>query len=410
MLARALLRGYAGEPVPPTALVALYNGSKDGNLYAIGAASSSDAGETWTRYGSNPVLAVGTAGAWDDSTVKDPYLLWDGSQFVAYYSGFDGGTYRIGRATAAAYTGPWTKDAGNPVLDLGAGGAFDDAGLNFPVILYDPSDTGKEWKCWYGGNDGAKLRIGYAHSSDGVAWTKVGQVLDVGAGGTWNDEGMLPFGIVRRGSTYVLFVGGRQGTTNPRWQGGVYTFSDPEGTYTAGSNPTMLARFNDADTSKVLTSDTASGSAVVHIATTAAFTVGEAVLLIDTNSQSEAHYIASVDSGTQVTLDSVTSSAFTVANGATLRSFAYNSVTPRSAIRRAGGWYMFGTAFQGQEDLTPGGIKLREGSLRWTASALDGAWAYDYTPTGLLLPLFPAVASSVWDAFSAENPSVIAAP
>jgi hypothetical protein len=57
------------------------------------------------------------------------------------------------------------------------------------------------------------------------------------------------------------------------------------------------------------------------------------------------------------------------------------------------------------EDLTVGGVKLREASMRWTASALTGPWAYDYG-TGLLF----ALGSGGWDDIAAENPAVIPAP
>src|SRR6185503_17186582 len=150
---------------------------------------------------------------------------------------------------------------------VGAGGAFDDAGVNFPVVLYEPADTGKQWKMWYGANDGSIQTVGYAYSSDGLSWTKVGRVINVGTGGAWNDEGMLPGAIYREGSTYYLFANGRQGTTNPRWQGGLWTFTDPEGTYTPASNPSLLARFNDANTAQSL-SGSSSGTTVTVAGTT----------------------------------------------------------------------------------------------------------------------------------------------
>ena len=397
---------FYGDPAPaPVILRALYNGSNDGTLYAIGAATATDG--VWTRYGLNPVIQVGAGGTWDDATVKDPCIIWDGSQFVVYYAGYDGTKYQIGRATASVYSGPYTKAGGNPVLTVGSGGAFDDAGVNFPVVLYEPADTGKEWKMWYGADEGTDQSIGYAYSTNGTSWTKVGQKVTKGSAATWEDEDVLPMAIYKDGATYNLFYGGRQGTTNPKWQGGLVTFTDPEGVYTKDAgNPILLARFNDANSTVSLTGTTAA-SAIVTVTATSGLNVNEPVVLADGNSQTEVMRIASIDSGTQVTLTDATVGTFTVAEGAVLRSFAYNSVLPRTIRAISGGFEMFGTPFQPVEDLSVGGTKLREGSFRWTASALDGPWTYDYS-TGLLFPL--TAPGTTWDSIAAENPSVIVAP
>lgn len=389
-------------------LYGLYNGKDVANLYAIGAATRPD-GSAWTKYGSNPVLQAGTAGTWDDGGVKDPWLLHIDGAYVMYYSGYDGSTYRIGRATAASHEGPWTKYASNPVLDLGTGGSFDDDGVAFARVLYEPFDAGREYKMWYSGISAAdgKFRIGYAYSSDGISWTKHGMVIDVGAGGSWNDEGVgLPCPI-KVGSTYCIFAAGSRGTTNPQAQGGLWTTSDPEGSYTPDvGNPLFLPRFNDAGTSQSLTADTGSGSAMVTVADTSAWNVGEPMALADGDSATHISEIASIDSGTQVTLEDVTVAAFTTLSGAVLRPLAWNSVGP-SVVRgnATDGYEAWVTTIQPVEDLSVGGVKLREGSMRMTSSALTGPWSYDYT-TGLVFAL--GAEGSRWDAISSENLSIVA--
>lgn len=407
---RLLIAGGGGgsfTPPPEPTLYALLNGQNGDGVYAIGAASRAPGG-SWTEYGSNPVLQKGTG--WESGHVKDPWLIHDGSQYIVYYSGYNGTSYQIGRATASAHTGTWTKYGSNPVIALGSGGSFDDAGTLFPTLLYEPWDSGREWKMWYGANDGSTHRIGYAYSSDGLSWTKFGQVLDVGSSGAWDDVGVVPAAVHKDGATYYLFFGGRQSATAPvYWQGGVATFTDPEGVYTkSASNPILLARFNDAGVFQTLTADTTSGSAIVTMTSTAAFSVGEPVVIADGNSETDQHNVASIDTATQITIDGTASSTFATANGAVFRPFAGISVQPRT-VRPAygGGWEMFGTPFQPVDDLSVGGTALREGSFRWTASSLTGPWTYDYT-TGLLFQLYPD--NSGWDKFSAENPSVIAAP
>jgi hypothetical protein len=404
----ALFTGVAPDARPRASrdLIALYNGTDADGPYAIGAASSTDGGATWTPDAGNPVMSKGAGGQWDDEYVMQPHLLRVDDTLVVYYAGFDGATMRIGRATASALGGPWTKYASNPVLTVGSGGAFDDAGVFQPIVLYEPADVSRPWKMWYAGDNGSDTyTVGYAWSADGLSWTKVGKVLDIGVAAAWDDLGRVATAINKVDGTYHLSFGGRQGTTNPRWQGGVVTFTDPEGAYTPlAENPVMLARFNDAGTSQALTANTMTGSAVVTVASTAAWNVNEPMALSDANSQPHVALIASIDSGTQVTLGAVATADFTTAQSAVIRPLAYNSVSPRTIIRDYGGagWAAYLVAFQPVEDLTVSGTKLREGSMRATAPTVDGPWTYDYT-AGLLLPM------SGWSAISAENLSTVAA-
>jgi hypothetical protein len=379
---------------------ALFNGKAAATLYAIGAATQSGT-DPWAPDAGNPVLEAGTSGAWDDAGVKDPCLLRVGGQWVMYYSGYDGSSFRIGRATATDLAGPWTKYGSNPVLDLGAGGAFDDLGVSFPTVLYEPDDTGREWKMWYAGTESAGLAsIGYAYSSDGLSWTKHGQVIDVGAGGTWNDESVIPGAVVKDGSTYYLFAGGRRDAATI-WNGGLWTCSDPEGSYTADAgNPIMVARYWDTGVSQALTANTLTGSAVVKVGDTSVYSEGEPVTLCDQNSSGWVSTIASIDSGTQLTLTDTSPRDFTAGSPqyGLFRPLAMNSIFPRSVLRTGTGWEAYVTAFQPFEDVSIPDPKLREGSVLMTASALDGPWSYDYS-LGLLLPLDEAG----WDALSAEN-------
>lgn len=392
-----------------TSHYALFNGQDGDGIYAIGAATRTN--ETWTENAGNPVLSSGSSGAWDDSSVKDPCLIWDGSQYVMYFSGYDGATFRIGRATAASHTGPWTKYASNPVLDLGAGGSVDASALAFPTVLYEPTDTGKEWKCWYAGTNGSGVStVCYAHSSNGLSWTKVGRVVNVGAGGTWNDEGVLPGAITKVAGTYYLYVGGRQDPTVPKWQGGLWTFTDPEGTYTAnGGNPLILARFNDAGVSQTPTATVNAGDTTVALSDTSKYNVGEPIVIADNDSTAHVGYVTTLNSGVLLTLDRAVVGTFNSTHGFVFRPFAMVSNIPRTVLSRAsGGYEAFVSLFEPVEDLAQTGSKLWEGSFEMRASALTGTWSYHYVSGRGLL--FPLVSGASWHTRSAENPSVIAAP
>lgn len=405
MLARRLLRTGTGGFTVPANLLALYNGESGPGVYAIGAATFN--GSAWSEYGSNPVLQKGAAATWDADHVKDPWLMWDGSQYVCYYAGYDGTKYQVGRATASSITGTWTKDAANPVVAVGSGGSIDDTGVAFPTVRYDASMS-PPWQMWYRADEGTDQVIAYADSTNGVAWTKRGAVLSLGAAGQWDDVGLLPGAIFYELGTYTLFYGGRQNVVNPRWQTGVATFTSPTGAYTRhASNPIAKSRFNDTGTSQALTATT-TASAIVTVASTAAWSVGEPVVITDADTETEVRSIASIDSGTQVTLNAATTGTYTAAQGAVLRSFAYNSLTPRAIRARPTGDYeLFVSPFQPVDDLTTTGNSLWEGSMRMTSAALTGPWSFDYS-TGLMFPL--GVPGATWDSVSAENPSVIATP
>ncbi|RPH48504.1 MAG: hypothetical protein EHM85_16855, partial [Desulfobacteraceae bacterium] len=79
----------------------------------------------------------------------------------------------------------WSKTPGNPLLARGGSGSFDKGGLYRPVVIKD----GDTYKMWYTGIDDAGVHsIGYATSSNGTSWTKVGQVFTKGTPGSWDDS------------------------------------------------------------------------------------------------------------------------------------------------------------------------------------------------------------------------------
>src|SRR5439155_1235238 len=62
-------------------------------------------------------LLAGDGTGFDASAVAHPSVIKDGANYIMYYTGLDsGGTAKIGRATATAATGPFTRGA-NAVLD-----------------------------------------------------------------------------------------------------------------------------------------------------------------------------------------------------------------------------------------------------------------------------------------------------
>ncbi len=179
----------------------------DGTSMRIGYATSAD-GVVWNKHAGNPVLEVGTNGAWDDAGVSSPSVLHDGTQYHMWYSGYDGTTMRIGYATSADGV-VWNQHAENPRLDVGTSGAWDDAGVSSPDVLYD----GWAYHVWYAGYDGTSMRIGYATSMNGVVWNKHSQnpVLDVGASGSLDEVGVSSPSVLYNGIRHCMFYAGCDG-------------------------------------------------------------------------------------------------------------------------------------------------------------------------------------------------------
>jgi predicted GH43/DUF377 family glycosyl hydrolase len=171
-------------------------------------AASADPGPgAWTKYVSNPVMDLGTAGSWDDGGVLSGSVLHDGSLYRMWYTGYRaGGPARIGYASSPdALTG--TRYAGNPVLDVGSTGAWDADGVRLATVI---SDTGT-LKMWYSGLDANQAsRIGYATSADGIHWMKYGgnPVLDLGSAGSWEESSIGEASVIKDGGTYRMWYRG----------------------------------------------------------------------------------------------------------------------------------------------------------------------------------------------------------
>ena len=138
----------------------------------IGYATSPD-GYTWTKQGDVPVLetkqvSYAKVAALASSVIVDKDGTW--VMYFYTYEGYlsPGSPGRIGRATAAKPTGPWTVDS-TPVLEPGGAGTWDEQRVDVPSVIR--TDTG--YVMYYGGSDAKNnLMIGMATSTDGINWTK----------------------------------------------------------------------------------------------------------------------------------------------------------------------------------------------------------------------------------------------
>ena len=165
------------------------------------------------KYARNPVLFVGLEDSWDSKAVIFPSVLFDGTMFKMWYSGFDGTNYRIGYATSPDGI-IWDKaDDVNPVLDIGEADSWDDEGVTNPCVLFEDG----VFKMWYTGYDGTEYGVGYATSQDGIIWSKadsVNPILEKGSGDSFECGYVFRPKVVKYKDEYIMLYGGHNGAVH----------------------------------------------------------------------------------------------------------------------------------------------------------------------------------------------------
>jgi predicted GH43/DUF377 family glycosyl hydrolase len=187
-----------------------YHGFSEAGM--IGHATSADGGVTWDiDVPNNPVLVPGDPGEWDEDVIGMPTVFHDGVEFHLWYSGGQGIVVQGGYATSPDGS-TWTKYAGNPVLPIGAPGAWDDRHARPGPVIAD----GATLKMWYSGvGPNGHVQIGYAESTDGgITWNKHPEpVLEETTDPVW-DQWVCNPGVVMIGSKYYMLYAGNGATTH----------------------------------------------------------------------------------------------------------------------------------------------------------------------------------------------------
>jgi predicted GH43/DUF377 family glycosyl hydrolase len=229
-----------------------YTGLSNDGTRTIGFASTSEVGATkqpdnasWSAR--SQVLDTGSG--WDAGGVGHPSALKDGSTYVLYYTGTDsGGVPKMGRATASALGGTFTRDAGNPLLSLGTVGSFDEKGVKDPVVAKLGAG---DYRLLYTGVDADGIeRVGYATSGDGVSWTKQGPVLNPSRlSFAYDESGVEAAGMLRDGSTLHVWTSGDR---SMRTRGGHSTTPYPTPASAVPGIPSGWATYQLGDASKTV--------------------------------------------------------------------------------------------------------------------------------------------------------------
>ena len=112
-----------------------------------------------------------------------------------------------GGAVLAGPHGPWIKDAANPVLLPGPAGSWDGRYVYGQAVIKD----GARYQMWYiGFDESMNSAIGYATSTDGIAWNKYAHnpVLVTGSSGSWDGWRIYDPTVVKVGGTYHMWYRG----------------------------------------------------------------------------------------------------------------------------------------------------------------------------------------------------------
>jgi predicted GH43/DUF377 family glycosyl hydrolase len=144
-------------------------------------------GVSWRREGA--VLGAGPPGSFDERGAADPYVIHAGSRFYMFYLGNDRARpprQRLGIARSADGV-DWEKLRSNPILELGSTGAFDENGLGEPAVW---SSGGMYWMLYTGRDRNERRRIGLAKSPDGVHWERELKFAPIAGAQPWNREVM----------------------------------------------------------------------------------------------------------------------------------------------------------------------------------------------------------------------------
>ncbi|MBI2060075.1 MAG: SUMF1/EgtB/PvdO family nonheme iron enzyme [Nitrospirae bacterium] len=149
----------------------------------LGLAKSTD-GLKFTKHESNPLLEPGGTAAWDEITGFPGSVVRESGEFRIYYTGYTASEStkgRIGLATSSDGV-KWTRHDSNPLLAPGDTGQFDDTSVQNPRAV----KIGAIWYLFYEGvKKGGTTTIGLATSLDGIRWTKADSNPVLGAGQAW---------------------------------------------------------------------------------------------------------------------------------------------------------------------------------------------------------------------------------
>ncbi len=177
-------------------------GDKD---YQIGLRLSDSPTGPWTRWGSDPIVAM--TEPWENFYVACPMIVKDGGTYYMFYTASRNRDDQVSicLATASSLTGPWTKYSGNPVYIYD----YDTEGhhYNGGVLHVDG-----EWRLYSIQFDEIEPDHGHCYMATADApegpWTyRTEPVITAGPAGAWDAGGFSEFEVYYWNGEYHAFYG-----------------------------------------------------------------------------------------------------------------------------------------------------------------------------------------------------------
>jgi predicted GH43/DUF377 family glycosyl hydrolase len=160
------------------------------------------------------VFSFDSSNGWENYEIWRPFVIYDGSKFMMWYSGDNSSIGFVDNIGLAASSDGllWSRDPSNPVLRVGVAGQWDADSVNEPWVIHENG----EYKMWYSGQleyTNGSLRtisIGYATSPDGVTWTKYSgnPIFTPGPTGSWDDGAVSRPIVIHSGTGYTMYYVG----------------------------------------------------------------------------------------------------------------------------------------------------------------------------------------------------------
>ncbi|RMG61261.1 MAG: hypothetical protein D6715_14005 [Calditrichaeota bacterium] len=182
--------------VVPEGIFLFYDGDSDGR-YRLGWARRDREGWGWLPGGR---IDLPAAPAWAAYHQIAPVLVFTGRRWWLFFAGNNSDLelgYRIG-ALVGSPPDSWQLRQSEPLIRT-TSGEWDFAGINYADVLYDGQQ--QRFRMWYTGFQGPLAGIGYAESSDGIHWRKLGSGPVFALA-----PGVIAPEVVFNGRDYVMFV------------------------------------------------------------------------------------------------------------------------------------------------------------------------------------------------------------
>jgi predicted GH43/DUF377 family glycosyl hydrolase len=174
------------------------------------------------RFANGLMLPMGPPGAPDDEKTGPRVVLKEGGLYRLWYEAVPGPNQAsVGYATSTDGVS-WQKQG--IVITPSAGW---EGGPNGEVSPQSILVENGVYRLWYHSYDGAKRRIGYAESSDGISWTKYADpVLSVGPPGAWDDQAVVEPRVLAVDGGYRMYYGAHHSTGRDAYRLGLATSPD----------------------------------------------------------------------------------------------------------------------------------------------------------------------------------------